>query len=118
MARRVAFVSLCLLGLSASLHAAVDYSEDGQQPWSQRADSGPDAEVPGWFYNLGITGMRAQLMATSDLRKNLPAASAQAVAEQTARDLTKNNPRPKPLRVVVRTESGKVVCEVALKPDC
>ena len=57
-----AFVGLCLLGLSASLHAAVDYQEDGQ-PWSQRADSGPDAEVPGWFYNLGITGLRAQLVA-------------------------------------------------------
>ena len=53
---------LILLGLSASLTAAVDYSKDGQ-PWSQRADAGPDAEVPGWFYNLGITGMRAQLVA-------------------------------------------------------
>ncbi len=29
----------------------------------KRADSGPDAEVPGWFYNLGITGLRAQLVA-------------------------------------------------------
>ena len=53
---------LVLLGLSASLQAAVHYHDDGQ-PWSQRASSGPDAEVPGWFYNLGITGMRAQLVA-------------------------------------------------------
>ena len=25
--------------------------------------SGPDAEVPGWYYNLGITGLRAQFVA-------------------------------------------------------
>jgi len=31
-------------------------------PWGQRAEFGPDAEVPGWFYNLGITGLRAQLV--------------------------------------------------------
>jgi hypothetical protein len=36
---------------------------DSGQPWTQRAASGPDAEVPGWFYNLGITGLRAQLVA-------------------------------------------------------
>lgn len=53
---------LVLLSLSWSLQAAVDYSDNGE-PWKQRADSGPDAEVPGWFYNLGITGMRAQLVA-------------------------------------------------------
>lgn len=53
---------LVLLGLSALLQAAVDYHKDGQ-PWVQRASSGPDAGVPGWFYNLGITGMRAQLAA-------------------------------------------------------
>ncbi len=35
---------------------------DLQNPWGQRADSGPDADVPGWFYNLGITGIRAQLI--------------------------------------------------------
>jgi hypothetical protein len=42
--------------------AQVDYNESGH-PWRQRAESGPDAEVPGWFYNLGITGMRAELVA-------------------------------------------------------
>jgi Family of unknown function (DUF6288) len=46
---------------SSRMAAQVDY--DGDQPWSQRADSGPDAEVPGWFYNLGITGIRAKLVA-------------------------------------------------------
>ena len=47
---------------TGSLNAQVDYSEDGQ-PWKQRADSGPDAEVPGWYYNLGLTGIRAELVA-------------------------------------------------------
>ncbi|MFK7788677.1 MAG: DUF6288 domain-containing protein, partial [Phycisphaeraceae bacterium] len=39
----------------------VAYS-DGQ-PWGQTAGDGPDAQVPGWFYNLGITGLRAELVA-------------------------------------------------------
>ena len=56
------FACLAMIGLSVSLQAAVHYHDDGQ-PWSQRAESGPDAEVPGWFYNLGITGLRAQLIA-------------------------------------------------------
>jgi alpha-galactosidase len=42
--------------------AQVHYQESGH-PWKQRADAGPDAEVPGWYYNLGITGMRAELVA-------------------------------------------------------
>ena len=54
--------SLALLALSASLPAQVHYQPNGS-PWTQRASSGPDAEVPGWFYNLGITGLRAQLVA-------------------------------------------------------
>jgi hypothetical protein len=41
--------------------AQVDYGKVG--PWDQRAEAGPDAEVPGWFYNLGITGLRARLVA-------------------------------------------------------
>jgi Family of unknown function (DUF6288) len=45
---------------SGSLMAQVHYQ--GDQPWSQRADSGPDAEVPGWYYNLGLTGIRAELI--------------------------------------------------------
>ncbi len=53
---------LVVLGLAAPLQAQVDY-HGNDSPWGQRAQSGPDAEVPGWFYNLGITGLRAQLVA-------------------------------------------------------
>ncbi len=53
--------ALLLAVSTAPLTAQVDYS--GGQPWSERADSGPDAEVPGWFYNLGLTGLRAELVA-------------------------------------------------------
>ncbi len=49
-------------GFVAPAHAQVDY-HDNDSPWGQRAEAGPDAEVPGWFYNLGITGLRAQLVA-------------------------------------------------------
>jgi len=60
--RPICIACLALLGLSASLQAQVHYNDSGS-PWNNRADSGPDAEVPGWFYNLGITGLRAQLVA-------------------------------------------------------
>lgn len=50
-----------LFGLSLPLMAQVNYQ--GREPWGQRADSGPDAEVPGWFYHLGLTGIRAELVA-------------------------------------------------------
>ena len=53
---------LLFIGLATPLQAQVDYNGN-DSPWGQRAESGPDAEVPGWFYNLGITGMRAQLVA-------------------------------------------------------
>ena len=55
---------LCALGVAAALvlvvpaAAQVHYHDSGH-PWKQRASEGPDAEVPGWYYNLGITGMRA-----------------------------------------------------------
>jgi hypothetical protein len=52
-----------LLTAAAATHASafqVHHYEDGG-PWNQRADSGPDAEVPGWFYNLGPTGIRVEL---------------------------------------------------------
>lgn len=43
------------------LSAQVHY--DGtESPWGRQADTGPDAQVPGWFYNLGVTGLRAQLI--------------------------------------------------------
>jgi len=60
--------ALCIVtALMAALVAAqqaaaqVHYHPDGA-PWNQRAQAGPDAEVPGWFYNLGITGLRVKLM--------------------------------------------------------
>jgi len=56
-----------MLGLWAAVGVAwpgagqVDYR--GGSPWDQRAGGGPDAQVPGWYYNLGITGVRAELVA-------------------------------------------------------
>ena len=47
----------------ATLATAQVHYHDSGHPWKQRARSGPDAEVPGWYYNLGITGMRAELVA-------------------------------------------------------
>lgn len=55
-------LGLTFLCQAAPLQAQVHY-HDNESPWGQRADSGPDAKVPGWFYNLGITGLRAQLVA-------------------------------------------------------
>ncbi len=56
---------LPLLPLAAMclLHAApaqVHHHANGR-PWNQRANGGPDAVVDGWYYNLGITGIRVQL---------------------------------------------------------
>lgn len=48
------------LALSALASAQVDYDSSGH-PWKQRAESGPDASVPGWFYNLGLSGLRVEL---------------------------------------------------------
>ncbi len=64
MARRPLSLGLAILVLAGPAwpaQAQVDYGKTG--PWDQRAESGPDAEVPGWFYNLGVTGLRAQLVA-------------------------------------------------------
>ena len=52
-------LALCL---AMPLQAQVHY-HNNDSPWGHRADSGPDADVPGWYYNLGITGLRAQLVA-------------------------------------------------------
>ena len=49
-----------LLVLSAPAAAQVHYFPSGH-PWSQQAGSGADAVVLGWFYNLGITGLRIEL---------------------------------------------------------
>lgn len=58
----IGFIALALFGPLPTLPGQVHYHESGS-PWTRTASSGPDAEVPGWFYNLGITGLRAQLVA-------------------------------------------------------
>ncbi|HMN95163.1 MAG TPA: DUF6288 domain-containing protein [Phycisphaerales bacterium] len=60
--RLLVLLSAAVPAISATVLAQVHYHEDGQ-PWKQRAGTGPDAEVPGWFYNLGITGIRVELVA-------------------------------------------------------
>lgn len=53
--------ALALLAAAAPAAAQVHHFPNGR-PWNQRASSGPDAEVPGWFYNLGVTGLRVRLL--------------------------------------------------------
>lgn len=48
------------LGADGAAFSQVHYFGDGR-PWNQRARKGPDAVVPGWYYNLGITGIRVEL---------------------------------------------------------
>ena len=50
------------LAVAMPLAAQVHYHADGE-PWRQRAEAGPDAVVPGWYYNLGRTGLRVELVA-------------------------------------------------------
>ena len=54
--------AILLFGLLLSSLAQVHYLGNGS-PWSRKAEAGPDAKVEGWYYNLGITGIRVQLMA-------------------------------------------------------
>lgn len=54
------FALLIFVTISGAAKAQVDYNESGY-PWNQTTTVGPDAAVPGWFYNLGITGLRVQL---------------------------------------------------------
>jgi len=49
-----------LLAVSGESAAQVHHHANGR-PWSQQANRGPDAEVDGWLYNLGITGIRVRL---------------------------------------------------------
>lgn len=51
----------CALLLSPLLAAQVHYHPDGR-PWKQKANSGPDKVVDGWYYNLGVTGIRVELV--------------------------------------------------------
>lgn len=52
--------ALLVFGAMAPALAQVHYHPDGH-PWRQRVEQGPDSECPGWFYNLGVTGIRVQL---------------------------------------------------------
>ena len=61
MPRRAPIPSLGLV-LATALSAQVHYHDDGR-PWNQRAKHGPDKDVPGWYYNLGVTGLRVELVA-------------------------------------------------------
>ncbi len=62
MMRELLLRLLTTVCVAAPLAAQVNYDEGGQ-PWSQRAGEGPDASVPGWYYNLGRTGLRVELVA-------------------------------------------------------
>jgi hypothetical protein len=55
---------ILLLALALSclpLTAQVDYNDNENAPWSETTAVAPDSVVPGWFYNLGITGLRVKL---------------------------------------------------------
>ena len=58
---RHALLTLMLSTMTATTFAQVHYYEDGR-PWNMRARSGPDKDVAGWFYNLGVTGIRVELV--------------------------------------------------------
>ncbi|MEM7261655.1 MAG: DUF6288 domain-containing protein [Planctomycetota bacterium] len=58
--RSAALLTLSLL-LAGVADAQVHYHRDGR-PWNQSAERGPDGAVPGWYYNLGITGLRVELL--------------------------------------------------------
>ncbi|MCP4746012.1 MAG: hypothetical protein GY874_07705 [Desulfobacteraceae bacterium] len=59
---------LCIIGLFLCVALffqtpalAVNWDEEDGSPWSQTTNVGPDAQVPGFFVNLGMTGARAKL---------------------------------------------------------
>ena len=54
-------VTFFLFALVVPAFTQVHYHEDGS-PWNRKANGGPDAVVDGWYLNLGVTGLRAQLM--------------------------------------------------------
>lgn len=53
----------CLAAFMFVAQAGAQVAYQDGNPWRQRANEGPDAQVPGWYYNLGITGIRAELIA-------------------------------------------------------
>jgi len=52
------------LAITGPGQSQVHYDPASGSPWKQRAEEGPDAQVPGWYYNLGVTGLRAELVAS------------------------------------------------------
>lgn len=54
--------ALLATSLIAPVGAAQVHYDSSGNPWNQRAPAGPDAEVPGWYYNLGLSGMRVELV--------------------------------------------------------
>ncbi len=44
----------------AALPAQVHY--EGRGPWNRAVREGPDAEVGGWYYHLGTSGLRVELL--------------------------------------------------------
>ncbi len=53
---------LFAISLIAPIRAAQVHYDSSGHPWNQRASAGPDAEVPGWYYNLGLSGLRVELV--------------------------------------------------------
>ena len=47
--------------LVCSTASAVNWNEQEGSPWNRKTDTGPDAQVNGFYINLGITGARAKL---------------------------------------------------------
>ncbi|MCP4746956.1 MAG: hypothetical protein GY874_12590, partial [Desulfobacteraceae bacterium] len=61
-------LKLCIIGLFLCVALffqtpaqAVNWDEEDGSPWTGTTDEGPDAQVPGFFINLGMTGARAKL---------------------------------------------------------
>lgn len=52
--------ALLFLPICAPAFAQVHY-QPGGSPWTNKTASGPDAKVDGWYYNLGISGLRVEL---------------------------------------------------------
>lgn len=84
---RFRFALLVAGALAVPAAGQVHYYSDGW-PWIAQTSSGPDAAVPGWYYNLGITGLRIELnehapkaMAVRYVFPGSPADGAIAVGE-------------------------------------
>ena len=56
-------IAACLLAAALAGPRAWAIAEHGESPWNVKTRVGPDAQVGGWFINLGITGARVKLTA-------------------------------------------------------